>query len=165
MYSCNGMIVYIWLSIASYHVVSSSTWPEWDVQLPPPPPPPPSAAYMRQWIGSVLVQIMACRLFGAKPLPEPMLAYCSLGSWEQISMKFKSEFYHFPSRKCTWNCRLLKWRPFCPGGDELSGKTSYRQISRILKAVRWDVMLIGSLLNLTGNSAQRSCRVSKQFKF
>ena len=29
---------------------------------------------------------MACRLFGAKPLPEPMLAYCQLDSWEQISM-------------------------------------------------------------------------------
>ena len=29
---------------------------------------PPSAAYMRQWIGSGLVQIMACRLFGAKSL-------------------------------------------------------------------------------------------------
>ena len=28
---------------------------------------PPSAAYMRQWIRSALVQTMACRLFGAKP--------------------------------------------------------------------------------------------------
>ena len=27
---------------------------------------PPSAAYMRQWTGSALVQVMACRLFGAK---------------------------------------------------------------------------------------------------
>ena len=26
---------------------------------------PTCASYMRQWIGSVLVQIMACRLFGA----------------------------------------------------------------------------------------------------
>ena len=33
----------------------------------------PSAAYMRQWIGSALVQIMTCRLFGAKPLSTPML--------------------------------------------------------------------------------------------
>ena len=24
---------------------------------------------------------MACRLFGAKPLPETMLAYCQLDSW------------------------------------------------------------------------------------
>ena len=54
-----------------------------------------SAAYMRQWTRSALVQVMACRLFGAKPLPEPMLAYCQLDSWEQISVKFESEFYHF----------------------------------------------------------------------
>ena len=32
--------------------------------------------YMRQWIGSALVQIMACRLFGTKPLSKPMLGYC-----------------------------------------------------------------------------------------
>ena len=31
--------------------------------------------YMHQLIGSVLVQIMACHLFGAKPLSEPMLGY------------------------------------------------------------------------------------------
>ena len=34
---------------------------------------PPSAAYVRRWTGCALVQVMACRLFGAKPLPEPML--------------------------------------------------------------------------------------------
>ena len=39
---------------------------------------PPSAAYMRQWIVSALVQIMACRLFGAKLLYKPMLGYCQL---------------------------------------------------------------------------------------
>ena len=56
---------------------------------------PPSAAYMRQWVGSSLVQVMASRLFGAKPLPEPMLAYCQLDSWKYISVKFEPEFYHF----------------------------------------------------------------------
>ena len=40
----------------------------------------PSAAYMRQWIGSALVQIMACRLFGAKPLSKKMLRFCQLGT-------------------------------------------------------------------------------------
>ena len=39
---------------------------------------PASAAYMRQWTGSALVQIMACRLFGTKPLSEPMLGCCQL---------------------------------------------------------------------------------------
>ena len=83
---------------------------------------PPSAAYMRQWTGPApaLVQVMACRLFGAKPLPEPMLAFCQLDSWEQISVKFESEFYNFDSRKCIWKCRLPEWLPFCPGGDELN---------------------------------------------
>ena len=36
----------------------------------------PSAAYMRQWTRSALVQAMACRLFGVNPLPEPILTYC-----------------------------------------------------------------------------------------
>ena len=52
---------------------------------------PPSAAYMRRWTGSALVQIMACRLDGAKPLSEPMLTYCELDPKEHISMKFYLE--------------------------------------------------------------------------
>ena len=63
-------------------------------------------------------QVMTCYLFGAKPLPEPMLAYCQLDSWEQISVKFESEFYHFQSRKFISKCRLPKWQPFFP--EEMS---------------------------------------------
>ena len=37
---------------------------------------PPNAAYMRQWTGSAVVQMMAYRLIGAKPFSEPMLGYC-----------------------------------------------------------------------------------------
>ena len=77
-------------------------------------PSPPSAPYIRQWTGPALVQVMACRLFGDKLLPEPTLVYCQLDSWEQISVKFDSKFYHFHSRKCIWNCRLPKWRSFHP---------------------------------------------------
>ena len=43
---------------------------------------PPTAAYMRPWSGSALVQVMACRLLGAKALPEPMLAYCQLNKFQ-----------------------------------------------------------------------------------
>ena len=43
---------------------------------------------MCQWIGSTLVQIMACRLFGTKPLSKPMLGYCQFDPWEQASVKF-----------------------------------------------------------------------------
>ena len=35
----------------------------------------PSDAYMCQWFGSAFVQIMACRLIGAKPISRPMLGY------------------------------------------------------------------------------------------
>ena len=78
---------------------------------------PPSAAYMRQCTGSSLVDVTACRLFGAKPLPQTMLAYCQLGSREYISVKFEFECYHFHSRKCIWKCCLSKRQPFCPGGE------------------------------------------------
>ena len=78
---------------------------------------PPSATYVRQWNGSSLVQVMACCLFGGKPLPEPMLVYCQLNSSKQVSVIFEFEFYHFHTRKYIWKCRLPKWWPFCPGGD------------------------------------------------
>ena len=35
---------------------------------------------------------MACRLFGAKPLSEPMLDYWQLDPWEEISLKFESKY-------------------------------------------------------------------------
>ena len=66
--------------------------------------------------GSALFQVMACRLFDVKPLPEPLLAYYQLDLWEQMSVKFESKVYHFHSRKCIWSCRLPKWWPFCTGG-------------------------------------------------
>ena len=49
---------------------------------------PASAAYMHQRIGSALVQIMAWRRIGAKPLSKPMLVYCQLDLMEQTSVKF-----------------------------------------------------------------------------
>ena len=33
------------------------------------------AAYMCRWTELALLQVMVCRLFGAKPLPEPVLDY------------------------------------------------------------------------------------------
>ena len=84
----------------------------------------PSAAYMRHWAEPALVQVMACRLFGAEPLPEPVLAYCKWDPYEQISVKFESEFYHFDSRKCILMssakiAAILTWR------DELMHRTQW----------------------------------------
>ena len=36
----------------------------------------PSSAYLHQGTESTLVQVMACRPFGTKALPEPMLHHC-----------------------------------------------------------------------------------------
>ena len=53
----------------------------------------PSAAFMRQWTGSSLIQVMACRLIGTKPLPERMLGCCQLEY--QVSLKLNPGFYNF----------------------------------------------------------------------
>ena len=45
-------------------------------------------AYMRQCIGSALVQIMACHLFGTKPLSKPMLGYCHLNLRNKLQWNF-----------------------------------------------------------------------------
>ena len=68
---------------------------------------PPSAA---------MVQIMACRLFDAKPLTEPMLTYCELKPWEQTSVKLEWKYQTFLSWKYTWKCCLPYWRPFLSKG-------------------------------------------------
>ena len=47
---------------------------------------------MRQWTGSALIQVMACRLFGTKPLPEPMLTYCHLDPQEHTPVDFRTTY-------------------------------------------------------------------------
>ena len=39
-----------------------------------------------------MVQVTSCLLFGAKPLTEPMMTYCHLGTKKWISVKFESKF-------------------------------------------------------------------------
>ena len=56
---------------------------------------PPSATYLRQWTDSVLVQIMACRLFGAKPLSEPMLDYSQLNPRNKLQWNFNQNTIFF----------------------------------------------------------------------
>ena len=41
-------------------------------------PRPPCAVYVRRWIMWELVQIMACRVFNAKPLSKPKQGYYQL---------------------------------------------------------------------------------------
>ena len=71
----------------------------------------PSAAYMRQWIVSALVQIIACRLFGATPLSEPILGYDQLDSnSSEILVKTRTFSYKKIRLKM-----YVEWHPFCSG--------------------------------------------------
>ena len=60
-----------------------------------------------------MAQITTCRLFGDKPLSEPMLFYWQLEPTKYNSIQFYLKFKRCRSRKCTWKCRLQKWRPSC----------------------------------------------------
>ena len=51
------------------------------------------AAYMSQWIESAFVQIMACRIFGAKPLAKPMLGYRTLRNKLQWNFNKVTQFF------------------------------------------------------------------------
>ena len=67
----------------------------------------PSEVYVWQQTEPSLVQVVACHLFGAKPVSEPMMIYCQLNPKECISMKYL-KFKSFHSRKCigkyhVWN--------------------------------------------------------------
>ena len=64
---------------------------------------------------SSLVQIMACRLIGAKPLSEPMLDYCQLDPCEHISMKSWLKIQQFSLKKIHVKMSTAKWRPSCLG--------------------------------------------------
>ena len=58
---------------------------------------PPGAAYMRQWTGTALVQLMVCRLFSPKPLFKPMLVHCQLDdrgtNFSEILIKILSKMH------------------------------------------------------------------------
>ena len=62
--------------------------------------------HLCRWTMPSLFQIMTWPLFGVKQLSKPMLVYCQLDPWEQISVKFQSQSTHFHWRKCIWKCRL-----------------------------------------------------------
>ena len=83
----------------------------------------PSDAYMRQWIWSALVQIMARRLIGTKPLTKPMLGYCPLRtnfseiffqikqfSFTKMNIKIVCEMTAilFSGRRVKCRCRIYK---------------------------------------------------------
>ena len=75
----------------------------------------PSAAYMPQWTGSALVQIMACRVDGAEPSYEPILTLCQLHPGNIFQWNL-FEIQTFSFKKMGLNMSSVKWRSFCSGG-------------------------------------------------
>ena len=61
---------------------------------------------------------MACRIFGAKSLSQPMHGYHKLDPWEQTSVKFRQKL-NFSIQENVFENVVAKWRPFCPVEDEL----------------------------------------------
>ena len=85
---------------------------------------PPNAAYMHRWAGSVLVQVMACRLFGTKPSPEQKLTYCQLDKKKKNSVKSKYNFLW----KCIRKCHLRNGGHFVPVGWDKGNKMELYKI-------------------------------------
>ena len=60
---------------------------------------------------------MACRLYGAKPLPEPNAGLLSIGPLATIFSEILIKVQNFHSWKCIWKISSAKWWSFCPGGS------------------------------------------------
>ena len=85
-----------------------------------------SVTYMRQWTGSALVQVMACCLFGAKPLSEPMPTYRNKLQWNS------NKKLNFSFTKMHLKMLSGKWWPFFPGEDKLTHGNFYNKFWAVL---------------------------------
>ena len=93
---------------------------------------PASATCMRQRTGLALVQIIACRLFGAKLLPEPILTYCQSDTKEQTSVKIESKYITFHSWKYIWKCHLRNGDHFAQGDMSEANPWSVHSVYALL---------------------------------
>ena len=87
---------------------------------------------MRQWTGSSLNQIMACRSLSIHYLDQCW--HIVKQKTEYISMKFYLKFKIFHSTKCLLKMSSRKWRPFCFALNVLSW-VIYHSLASELTAV------------------------------
>ena len=73
--------------------------------------------YVRPWTGSALVQIMACQLFGTKPLPGPIFANGTLRNKHQWNLNQNTIF---SLMEMHLELSSVKWWPFCSWVDIIS---------------------------------------------
>ena len=112
----------------------------------------PTDAYMRQYTSPPLIQIMACRLLGAKPFSEPMLLYCQLDTRKQIIR------FQIPTkviRDTHLKMPSAKWRPYCLDLNTLSmRKATHISILAVLNLSGYRTSLYTFLSSLKTAMAQ-----------
>ena len=80
--------------------------------------------------GLVLVQVMTCRLFDARPLPKPpMLAHCKLTLRNKLKWNSNKNTKSFIDEN-VFEMSSVKLPPLCPQGDEWNRITSEVSINR-----------------------------------
>ena len=119
---CAHMMCVVWWYDVDFDSRVCKSWRE--MVITPPTHPlhthtHTSAAYMRRWTVSALVQVLTCRLFGAKSILEPMLNYCQFNPQEHASVKCETKYKTFHSWIYIWKCRLRN------GGHFVQGEISY----------------------------------------
>ena len=99
---------------------------------------PTSAAFMPQWNGSALVQIMACRLFGAKPLSKPTQGYSQLDPCEQWNFNQNTSFFiHGNGNASEWKYHPLNGGHFVRGVGVGWGQLSYLYTNHDCQMYAW----------------------------
>ena len=76
----------------------------------------PNDSYLHKQTRPSLVQIMACHLFGAKPLSKPMLAYCELNPWNIFQWNLNQDTMIFIEENDFENvCKMaaILWWSYC----------------------------------------------------
>ena len=99
----------------------------------------PSDVYMRWQNRPSLVQIMACCLFGAEPLSEPMVAFCQVGPLGTNFSEILIRIQAFSFKKIRSKMSSAKWHPFCLGPNVLSYQLVITCITKLLATNRMNV--------------------------
>ena len=101
---------------------------------------PLSAAHMCYKIGSALVQVVACRLFGATPLSKPMLFYYLLDPNKEQSCEILIKIHTFSFKKMALKISSGKCRKFCLGTNVLQERFFQRDSKYLIHPVgQWDI--------------------------
>ena len=80
-------------------------------------------------------EMMACGLFGAKPLSDTMPGYCWRGPWEYKSVTLELKYNKFHSIKFIWKSRLHNGGHFCLDRHVL--KSVYR---KPMRRIAWGLL-------------------------